>query len=309
MPWSVVKGGGTCSADEWAVIKDSTGETEGCHGSEAAAKDQQAALYASEENMNSLSQAGAERAQAASGRRLEAVPASRGRRLPFQPQLVVRKVERDGQEFHHLHGTATVYEKHYDMYDIFGPYREIVSRAAGNISLGKNPDVAFLANHEGLSLARTVNNTLELREHDDGLDYDAYLNPKRHDVHNLVTAVEDRTIDESSFAFMIDDGRWNDDFTEFRIVQYDINRGDVSAVNYGASPWTSVAARQQEFLADIDRVPAGLARAALQRLQHRPDVTTPADPPAEQTSEEATTGRSMSVNLVRARLALMDAHR
>lgn len=291
MPWSVVKGGGDCAADKWAVIKDSTGETEGCHDSEAAAKDQQAALYASEENMASLSQAGEERAKAHGDQRLEAVPASRGRRLPFQPKLEVRKVERDGQEFYHLHGTATVYEKSYQMYDIFGEYREIVSRAAGKVSLGKSPDVAFLANHEGLSLARTTNGTLELAEHDGGLDYDAYLNPKRYDVHNLVTAVEDRTIDESSFAFMIDEGTWNDDFTEFRIVQYDINRGDVSAVNYGASPWTSVAARQQEFLADIDRVPAGLARAALQRLQHRPDVTVPASPP------EQSGTRGLSVDL------------
>lgn len=50
MPWSKVKGGGTCSEDEWAVIKDDDGSTEGCHATEAEADDQIAALYASEES-------------------------------------------------------------------------------------------------------------------------------------------------------------------------------------------------------------------------------------------------------------------
>jgi HK97 family phage prohead protease len=43
MPWHVEKRG-----DEWCVIKDADGESEGCHGSEAKAKRQLRALYASE---------------------------------------------------------------------------------------------------------------------------------------------------------------------------------------------------------------------------------------------------------------------
>ncbi len=52
MPWSVKKGGGTCASDEWGVIKDGDGSTEGCHSTEEAAKDQQAALYASENSQS-----------------------------------------------------------------------------------------------------------------------------------------------------------------------------------------------------------------------------------------------------------------
>jgi hypothetical protein len=77
-----------------------------------------------------------------------------------------------------------------------------------------------------------------------------------------------------SFAFMLADGagRWNEDFTEFRISEVDIHRGDVSAVNYGANPYTDVSARSGEVLADLDHLPAGAARAAVARLQARQDV-------------------------------------
>lgn len=48
MPYDKVKGGGTCKADEWAVIKKSDGKTMGCHPSESAAQDQIDAIYANE---------------------------------------------------------------------------------------------------------------------------------------------------------------------------------------------------------------------------------------------------------------------
>jgi HK97 family phage prohead protease len=266
----------------------------------------QGAIQAQSESARAAAQ---QRAAAAKDGHLDPFPNNiKGRRLPFQPALEIRKIERDGQEFYHLQGTATVYEQPYKMYDIFGEYTEIVARRAGAASLAKNPDVKFLANHEGLSLARTTNGTLELREDDTALHYDAYLNPKRFDVRDLVVAVQDRTIDESSYAFWIDDGRWNDDFTQYRIDAYDIDRGDVSAVNTGANPWTNVAARQQFFLADIDQAPAGLARAAFQRLQHRPDITAPipAERSAEQTEPQPTpTPQGRSVTLVRGMLRLI----
>lgn len=46
MPYDKKKGGGSCSADDWAVINQETGKTMGCHPSESAADDQLAALYA-----------------------------------------------------------------------------------------------------------------------------------------------------------------------------------------------------------------------------------------------------------------------
>ena len=48
MPWEVRKGFGRCGPSKWAVVKEGTDEIEGCHTTEASAKRQQSALYASE---------------------------------------------------------------------------------------------------------------------------------------------------------------------------------------------------------------------------------------------------------------------
>lgn len=49
MPWHTVEGHAECADGQpWAVVKDATGEVEGCHASQADANAQLAALYASE---------------------------------------------------------------------------------------------------------------------------------------------------------------------------------------------------------------------------------------------------------------------
>jgi hypothetical protein len=48
MPYHLSQGGGSCAASEWAVVKDDDGKTMGCHGSQADAKAQLAALYAND---------------------------------------------------------------------------------------------------------------------------------------------------------------------------------------------------------------------------------------------------------------------
>lgn len=199
------------------------------------------------------------------------VPNTVGRQMGFPSRFEVRMVDWQGEQRYHIHGEASTYEQPYEMFDSFGPYNEVVSAGAGAVSLASEPDVAFLVNHRGVTMARTTNASLVLSENE-GLTYDAYVNPKRQDVRDLATAIQDGLITESSFAFMIDDGEWNEDFTEYRINSYDINRGDVSAVNYGANPFTSVAARSREIMADLEQLPDGAARAALQRLQARTGI-------------------------------------
>jgi HK97 family phage prohead protease len=196
---------------------------------------------------------------------------SASRRLTFSAQKRAKLVQYKGQERYHVTGHASVYEIRYEMWDDFGPYWEIVSRGAGSKSLASEPDVAYLVNHAGITMARTTNGSLKLAEDDIGLWTEAWLNPKRQDVRDLVTAIDDEDITEMSFAFMLPDGggRWSQDFTEFRIDEYDIDRGDVSDVSYGANPYTDVAARSREVLADLDHLPEGAARVALERLQLR----------------------------------------
>lgn len=204
-------------------------------------------------------------------------PCGTARSLPFAAQLRASLEDRDGQELYHLNGIASVTDKPYEMWDMFGPYEEIVSSRAFTDTLAAKPDVAFLVNHRGVTMARTTNGTLELGMAGEGLQSDAWLNPKRQDVKDLVIAIEDKNIDQMSFAFMLEEGRWSEDFTQFTITKLDIDRGDVSAVNYGANPYTSIAARSREILDDLEHLPDGAKRAALARLTPAP-VTAPVDP-------------------------------
>jgi hypothetical protein len=50
VPWHKVHNHTECGSGQWAVVKDSDGSVAGCHGSEAEADKQLAALYASEED-------------------------------------------------------------------------------------------------------------------------------------------------------------------------------------------------------------------------------------------------------------------
>jgi len=195
------------------------------------------------------------------------------------PRLQVSKQERDGKPFYVVEGYATVYERGYEMWDVHGPYTEIVSRGAANKTLEAGPDVVFLVNHSGLAMARTVPaGTLELWTDEVGMGDRAWLNPGRTDVKDLVLNIEDGITTEQSFAFMIESGRWSPDFVEYRIDQFDVDRGDVSAVNYGANPHTPIGARAREILDELAYLPTGAARAALDRLRNRADLAqmTPA---------------------------------
>lgn len=187
-------------------------------------------------------------------------------RMSFPGTLRAQTIERKGKQLVQLDGYASTVGKPYEMWDMFGPYTETVATGAFGETLAANPDTNFVANHIGVSMARTLNGTLELEADGLGLRYRAFVNPQRNDVHDLVTAVEDGDVAESSFRFTIDDGEWNDDFTQFVINKVDIHRGDVSAVNFGANPNTSVAVRAEDLLRELDGLPLGAQRAAFDHL-------------------------------------------
>lgn len=211
------------------------------------------------------------------------LPVDVSRSVAFPAVLRAKPVTYNGQDLVHLSGIASVTGVDYEMWDMFGPYDESVRTTAFDNTLAADPDVAFLVNHKGLTMARTVampgklpTLVLGMREgpnpEDNGLGSDAYINPKRTDVSDLVIAVDDRHITEMSFAFMIVEGFWSDDFMHFEIAEVDINRGDVSAVNYGANPYTSIAARQQEILDHVRLMPPDAIEAAFRELARRADV-------------------------------------
>lgn len=168
------------------------------------------------------------------------------RRQEFGAQLRASSATIDDKEFVVLDGYASVVSTPYVMYDFFGEYDEIIDPHAFDLTLSQSPNVNYLINHTGLSLARTGAGTLDLSVDATGLRSVARLNPQRSDVQDLRHAVEDGALNEMSFAFRIDSGQWSPDYTQYTITQIDLDRGDVSAVNFGANPYTSVSARAKQ---------------------------------------------------------------
>jgi HK97 family phage prohead protease len=130
---------------------------------------------------------------------------------------------------------------------MFGPYTEIVTNGAGADSLARaDLDVPLVLGHDQLRrMARTTTGTLFLTESAEGLDVRApALDPADVDVAYITPKLRAGLIDEMSFAFRIESGQWSPDYTEYRINRYDIHRGDVAIVGYGANPYTGASMRQ-----------------------------------------------------------------
>ena len=164
-------------------------------------------------------------------------------------------------------GRATVYEQAYEMWDMFGPYTEIVTEGAGSDSLARaDLDVPLVLGHDQLRrLARTSTGTLFLTESADGLDVRApALDPADYDVAYIAPKLRAGLVDEMSFAFRIESGQWSPDYTEYRINRYDIHRGDVAIVGYGANPYTGASMRQPDAAPTSSRARA-LLEIALAR--------------------------------------------
>lgn len=190
----------------------------------------------------------------------------------FTSQLRASKATRDDMEWYQVEGYASVFERGYEMWDMFGPYTEVVTKGAADATLAADPEVVFRFNHAGVPMASTRNHRLELWADGTGLGQRAWLNPKRADVQLLIQAIEDGDVREQSFMFRITSGQWSSDYTEYRINEFDLERGDVGPVTYGANPYTTVAARSGEFLASIPSLPLLAAREAYERLGQRLDV-------------------------------------
>jgi len=155
-------------------------------------------------------------------------------------------------------GHASVTEAPYEMWDWYGPYTEVVSASAFDNTLNRaDLDVPLVLGHDQLRrMARTTTGTLHLSMDDRGLHTLADLDPADHDVAYILPKLRSGLVDEMSFAFRIVRGLWSPDYTEYRIEEVDIHRGDVAIVGYGASPHTDAGVRS-------DQDPRERARAAL----------------------------------------------
>jgi len=174
-------------------------------------------------------------------------------------------------------GYASVTETPYEMYDFLGEYSEVIRQGSFARTLSAGADVPFYVNHGGLTLARTKSGTLRLAEDSTGLHVEADLDPRAPSVLDLQVAMERKDIDEMSFGFRVTAQEWSPDWTQRDITEVDLNKGDVSVVNYGANPATAGATMRSRDVDEILRsLPAERLREYLRSIE-TPSLATSAD--------------------------------
>ena len=186
-------------------------------------------------------------------------------RVPLVSPLEIRAAE--GQEGGALtfHGVASVVERAYPMWDMFGEYNEVIDATAFDETLARaDLDVTLVLGHDQMRrIARTTLGTLTLAATEPGLDVLAQLDPTDPDVAYASHKLGSGLYDEMSFAFRIESGQWSPDYTEFRITKVDLHRGDVSIVGWGANPYTSAGLREQQQVTDYRARQAALLDLAI----------------------------------------------
>lgn len=189
------------------------------------------------------------------------------RAMPFRDVELRAMPDGTGGETLTFRGYACVVEQPYEMYDLFGPYTEVVRSGAFKKTLSESADVPFLVNHEGLTLARTKSGTLRLAEDSTGLHTEADLDPSSPHVQALRSAMQRGDVDEMSFGFWVTRQIWSPDWEQRDILEVNLNKGDVSVVNYGANPHTAGATlNSRDLSAHLERLSADERREVFDRL-------------------------------------------
>lgn len=242
------------------------------------------------------------------------------RKRPQSGDKEVRRWSIDGLELRDngsggvtLDGYASVVESSYDMYGgpAAGGWTETIAAGAFDKTLAEGPDVQLLINHEGLPLARTKSGTMRLSADQRGLHTVADLDPADPDVVSLRGKMARGDIDEMSFAFRTVRQEWDEEYLNRRILEVNLHKGDVSVVNYGANPATSVALRKLAELRaagdggpDSDEDPGALAQAVDAILDELAEALSLGDIP---TVSALLTGAQATIDTLLEVLAVPDA--
>ncbi|MEU5424024.1 HK97 family phage prohead protease [Streptomyces olivoreticuli] len=202
------------------------------------------------------------------------------RNVPFRGVELRAKPDGTGGDALTFTGYACVTEQGYEMEDWLGPYTEVVRSGAFTKTLSEGADVPFLVNHGGLTLARTKSGTMRLSEDDTGLYAEAGLDPASPHVQALRSAMDRGDVDEMSFGFWVTRQQWSPDYDQRDILEVNLNKGDVSIVNYGANPHTAGAQlTSRDLSAHLSRLSADERREVYDRLAADLAQDGPADAP------------------------------
>ncbi len=155
-----------------------------------------------------------------------------------------------------------------------GTFREKFARGAFASTLSDpNTTIVALLNHTGLPLAstRSVDGrppTLRCEETERGLFAEALLDPRNSRTQDLQSTAEWSGI-EGSLAFLCEDDSWDGDQRTIKRVAMD--KGDISAVTFGASDATEVGVSARESLT-LAETRAALRGVWERRTLHLPDT-------------------------------------
>lgn len=143
-----------------------------------------------------------------------------------------------------VEGYAAVFDTPTNIGDVF---TEVVARGAFRSALTRNDDVEFLINHGGLPLARSGAGNLTMSEDETGLKIRAELDPTDPDVQRILPKMRAGMLNQMSFAFQATGQRWDSsaEGLDVRTIT-DCVLYDVSIVNRGAYPQTSIALRSRD---------------------------------------------------------------
>lgn len=189
-------------------------------------------------------------------RRVQAVP-----RAQFEFKA---RPDGTGGTTYSFHGYAATFESPFEMWDMWGEqYFEVLAAGACNRTLANQADVQFLIGHNEASvpLARTKSGTMTLSADSVGLQVVVpSLDGRSPIVQSLASAMERGDMDEMSIGFVAVQQQWSPDYTERRITEINLNRGDVSVVCWGANPTTAGASMTALPVSQAAARPAGPAR-------------------------------------------------
>ena len=138
-----------------------------------------------------------------------------------------------------------------EWYPIGSGIEELLEPNCFRRTLQNQPDVILNLLHgragTGLPLARSTAGTLSMREvvsgPQTGLYIEATLDEDDPDSQLLARKLARGDLDgQASFAFTVSKNgqSWSDDFRHRRLSEVNLHRGDVSVVDHGANPRTSV---------------------------------------------------------------------
>jgi HK97 family phage prohead protease len=145
-----------------------------------------------------------------------------------------------------LRGMPIVYGVPYEVRDEYGVFQETMQPGAAAGLLASNPDVRFLFDHTGITLARTTNHSLTLRDTPAGVECEARLNPEMPDAKNVIVAVQDGLISQMSVGMVVGTDAWNEGLDKRSISRLS-GMPDVSAVSFPASPTTTLEAAKRNL--------------------------------------------------------------